>query len=307
MCLFPRFIKNAKYLPNKKNKGCPPTPRDWRVTFVPIGCGKCEECRKQKSRAWQLRLLEELRANEYNYFITLTFDDESLDKIANAAKTTESNAVATYACRHFLERWRKKYKKSCRHWFITELGQTNTERIHMHGIIFSKFPINNDILAELWKYGRTDIGNYCNARTINYIVKYVTKIDLTHKNYEPKILCSAGLGKKYLSSSRAKLNNFRGEDTRENVSLENGLLINLPIYYRNHIYTENQREKLWLNKLDKKEIYVLGQKFDISTEEGYERYIKYLQRKQTENTEKGYGNPKWTKQEYDIKIKKINN
>ena len=37
----------------------------------------------------------------------------------------------------YIERWRKEFKRSVRHWLITELGQTNTEHLHIHGIIWT--------------------------------------------------------------------------------------------------------------------------------------------------------------------------
>ena len=51
MCLYPRFMKNPKYKPNKKNGGNPPTITDKRVKYVPVGCGKCIECRNQKNES----------------------------------------------------------------------------------------------------------------------------------------------------------------------------------------------------------------------------------------------------------------
>ena len=38
------------------------------------------------------------------------------------------NAIAAYAIRKFLERWRKKFKKSLRHWLVTELGHNGIEK-----------------------------------------------------------------------------------------------------------------------------------------------------------------------------------
>ena len=34
--------------------------------------------------------------------------------------------------------------------------------------------------------------------------------------------------------------------------------LNLPIYYRNKIFTEEEREKLFLDKIEKGIVYVLG-------------------------------------------------
>ena len=56
MCLNPSYIKNRKYIPNKKNGGVVPPVSDMRVLYVPVGCGVCIECKKQKSRRWQIRL-----------------------------------------------------------------------------------------------------------------------------------------------------------------------------------------------------------------------------------------------------------
>ena len=47
MCLYPRLIKNPKYKANKKNGGIIPAISDKRVLAVPIGCGKCIECKKR--------------------------------------------------------------------------------------------------------------------------------------------------------------------------------------------------------------------------------------------------------------------
>ena len=47
----------------------------------------------------------------------------------------------------------------------------------------------------------------------------------------------------------------------------------LPMYYRNKIYTEEEREKLWIVKLDKEERWVCGEKVSIKGNE-YEEYNK---------------------------------
>jgi hypothetical protein len=138
MCLYPKLVDNPKYKANKKNGGVIPPIHDKRVLLVPVGCGKCIECRKQKKREWQVRLLEDIKTNKNGKFVTLTFDRESLEKLQDdvgyiSDNYVQNNAVATLGVRRFLERWRKKYKKSVRHWLVTELGHTGTERIHLHG------------------------------------------------------------------------------------------------------------------------------------------------------------------------------
>lgn len=294
-------------MPNQKNGGHVPYYKDKRTLYVPIGCGECIECRKQKARQWQVRLNEEITQHKSAQFVTLTLSDDSLNKIKDKIKDEELNVIITHAVRLFLERYRKKYKVSLRHWLITELGKTSTERIHLHGIIFRDTPISKEELEEIWQYGWTDNGKYCNARTINYIVKYVTKIDLKHKTYKAKILCSPGLGKNYLKN-KAGINKYKGTDTNETYRLPNGIRVNLPIYYRNHIYNESQRENLWIQKLDQQKIYVMGIECDISNEQGKQRYQRLLKTKQIQNIEMGYGDfsKEWKKQRYLLNFYKVN-
>ena len=117
MCLYPKLILNKKYSANKKNNGIIPTMMDERTKYVPIGCGKCIECMKQKSRDWQVRLTEEIKINKNGKFVTLTFNEESLTNLSNEIpewinENSRNNYIAKLAVRRFLERWRKKHKKA---------------------------------------------------------------------------------------------------------------------------------------------------------------------------------------------------
>lgn len=137
------------------------------------------------------------------------------------------------------------------------------------------------------------------ARTVNYIVKYVTKTDQKHKNYIPKILASnqPGIGSGYLKTLAFKKNKFNGKETNETYRLANGAKIALPIYYRNKIYTEEEREKLWIQKLDSGIRWIAGDKVQADDEEGIERLLEYHQRI---NAERGYGSPAtWKTKEYE--------
>lgn len=303
MCLYPKLITNRKYTATYKNGGRIPIMQDKRVEKVAIGCGNCIECRKQKARGWQIRLSEEIQHTTNGKFVTLTFSNEALTKLQEELQTNECNAVATIAVRRFLERWRKKYKKSVKHWLITELGHKNTERIHLHGIIFTD--VKNEEMQNLWSYGKTDQGRYINQRSVNYIVKYLTKTDLDHKNYKPIILCSAGIGKQYLERLQSQKNQYNGIHTDETYRLPNGRKVALPIYYRNKIYSEEEREKLWLQKLDKQERWVDGERIDISN--GMEEYNSKLEIAQCKNINLGYGSDEkeFKKQQYNTTVKEL--
>ena len=122
------------------------------------------------------------------------------------------NEIATIAVRRFLERWRKKYKKSVKHWLVTEIGGQRYEGIHIHGIIWTD---EKEDISKIWKYGHVFIGDYVNESTISYIVKYVNKTDEKHKEYNSKILCSSGIGRNYINRGDSERNRYKKEGTNE--------------------------------------------------------------------------------------------
>lgn len=310
MCLYPKLIQNRKYIKNKKNGGVIPAIRDNRVTAVPIGCGKCIECRKQKSREWQVRLLEDIRHNKNGIFVTLTFSNESITEIIKEIDLETyrgyelDNKIAKIAVRRMCERWRKEHKKSVRHWLVTELGHNGTENIHLHGIIWTDEGMKQ--IKKHWKYGyvypRTETEerhNYVSERTINYITKYISKQDDKHKEYKSVILTSAGIGRGYIEREDSKINKYKLNGTKETYTTRTGHEISMPIYWRNKLYNDDEREKLWLEKLDKGERWICGEKIDIK--QGEEEYYELLEYYRKKNERLGYGNntQDWNRKKYE--------
>lgn len=309
MCLYPKFVLNRKYTPNKKNQGNIPELKDSRTLYVPVGCGKCMECMKKKARGWQVRLHEDIRNNVRNAkFVTLSFSDKSLIELEKALDDELNgylldNKIATLAVRRFLERWRKTFKTSIKHWLVTELGQENTERIHLHGILYTDEP--KETIEKYWAYGNVWIGNYVNERTINYIVKYIHKADQKHKYYTPIILCSKGIGNNYLSRSDSSKNRYVEKNTDELYTTRTGIKLPLPIYYRNKIYSDEEREMLWLEMLDKNVRYVNKIKIDVSENEL--DYFNVLRDARLKNERLGYGNDEidWDKKRYEQQCRNL--
>lgn len=324
MCLYPSLMLNRKYTKTKKNGGIIPPIEDPRTKYVPIGCQLCMECRKQKAREWQVRLHEHIKTNTNGKFITLTFSNESIKKLCDYEKTFTDpktgeiykaklntlkgyeldNEISTVAMRLFLERWRKKYKKSLTHWVVTELGHKGTENVHMHGIVFTD--INIEDLRSIWGYGFVWAGyikngrleNYVNERTVNYIIKYISKVDILHKTYKSKVLTSPGIGRNYINTPNCKNNAYKGSGTDETYRTRQGYRLSLPIYYRNKIYSERERERLWIQKLDKQERWVCGERINIKySDQQYYDALKWHRRR---NIEMGYGsNEMWKRKHYE--------
>lgn len=310
MCLYPRLMMNPKYRKNKKNGGVVPAVSDKRVLYVPIGCGSCIECRKQKANNWLVRLNEDVKDFKNGKFVTLTFSTESLQKIYNADENLQKlkgydldNGILIYAVRHFLERWRKKYGKSLRHWLVSELGHGKTEHVHLHDIVWCD---DMNEVEKIWGYGfvwkgyevNGKFNNYVNGKTVGYIVKYITKLDLDHLNYKSLVLCSPGIGKGYVKKGFIE-NKFNEDRTNEGYRKDNGFKVGLPIYYRNKFYSDSQRERLWLLKLDKNERFVCGEKISVMNDDKEYNNLVMYHRRRSESL--GYPPPDfiWKKSEYE--------
>jgi hypothetical protein len=275
MCLYPKLIKNPKYKVNKKNNGNVPQVNDLRVLFVPIGCGQCIECRKKRANEWKVRLSEEIRTNHSGLFVTLTFSNKSWIRLTHlikkdcrksGAKMPEGydldNAIATRSIRMFFDRFRKGEENKPRYFLITELGHQGTENLHFHGIIFDTHP---KLIKKYWfNDDFVYFGYSMTEKTISYIVKYITKIDTDHPNYVSKIYCSSGLGAKYVERLDSKRNAYQKQDTNEEYRFKDGSKVCLPVYYRNKLYSDDEKENLWLYKLDEQKRYVLGSEIDVS-------------------------------------------
>ena len=304
---------NPKYEINAKNKGNVPTPTDERFRTIKLNCGWCKECRKELATTWQIRLTEEYKSNQNAEFVTLSFAPKEIAELEKEIHRTkykgiegddiDVNILAAFALRRFSERWRKENKKTPRYWMITELGHKNTERIHLHGIVWQKENENvKEQVEKHWKYGNIFIGQWVNEQTINYITKYITKLDNQHKGYKQRIFCSKGIGKEYIERN-GYIHLYNGEDTITTYRDKQGYKKKMPRYYVQKLWTEEEREKLWQIQLDKKITYIEKQKFTLENQDDLkyrERYLNTLKTTRRLNEENGFGNNETINRKYII-------
>ena len=276
MCIFPKIIENPKYKPNRKNKGIPPKPTDRRLKYIEIKCGRCPECRKAKTNEWKIRLIEELKVNPNAIFVTMTFSDESLRELQYEEKYP--NKAPGKAIELFRKKWYKMFRKPLRHFLITERGDQYTERIHLHGLIWTD--ISEEMFERIWRYGWVYFGYETSLKTINYIMKYITKQDEKHPEFMGKIFASKGMGKTYIDDFTKKTHQYKGENTREQYRLPNGFKTAMPQYLREKFLTSTEREELRLKKMDKGEKWINGYKILINSEEGRQEAYQALKHAQ---------------------------
>lgn len=274
MCLYPSIIENPKYAKSNENrKGI----KDYRLRWIQIPCGHCEECRRAKANEWRVRLMEEIKSNPKNIiFATLTFSEESLKRLEYDEK--EPNKAPQKAISLFRKRWWKKYKAPLKHWLITELGHDNTKRIHLHGIIWTE--LTEEQFEKEWGYGWIYFGYEVNERTINYIIKYITKRDEDNPEFNGKIFTSKGIGKDYINKNSLRRHRYQDRFTEETYRTDSGIKIALPTYYKQKLWTDQEREALRIIKEEKQTKYYNKTPIKVETTEQYKEYVnavKYWQ------------------------------
>lgn len=277
-------MRNPKYKPNKKNGGFPPKAIDDRLYFIEIPCGWCLQCKKKKAREWQIRLAEEIKRDGRARGVTFSFSDQSFRDLIYDAHTDDANTIAKLAIKRFRERWRAKNRQSIKHWFVTEIGGRGSERLHIHGIIWTNEPIKE--IEKRWGYGNVKEGEKVTPRTTSYMTKYMTKGNLEEKEYKAIVLPSPGLGSGWLKSEDAKKCKYvKDGKTREYMVTTKGQKVGLPDYYRKKIYTERERELLQLEKMDRGTRFVNG----VEMKEGTHEYYEAMRYRQMTNKQMGHG------------------
>ena len=95
-----------------------------------VPCGKCPACLENRRQDWAIRIMEESKNYDFNYFITLTYDENHYPK---------DNSVDKRAIQLFIKRLRKRLKAPIKYYCVGEYG-TKTRRAHYHVIVFNLSP-----------------------------------------------------------------------------------------------------------------------------------------------------------------------
>ena len=123
------------------------------------------------------------------------------------------------------------------------------------------------------------IGSFVNEKTVMYITKYMLKQNEHDRNFIGKVLCSKGIGCGYFRRKDAQNNAFNpGGKTSEVYRLRNGARIALPEYFRRKLYSDDERDKLWIEKQEKGYRYIMGEKVYVDDENTYNNLLEYYQR-----------------------------
>lgn len=192
--------------------------------YIEIPCGKCIGCRLAYSRAWADRCLLELKDHESAYFVTLTYDDDSVPRSLyadpNTGEAFEAFTLRKRDLQLFHKRLRKAIDYPIRFFACGEYGDS-TLRPHYHDIIFGlklndlKFYsrsnlgynyYNSAFLSKIWSKGHVVVGEVT-WDTCAYTARYVMKklkgqeaVFYENHNIEPPFVVMSrkpGIARKY--------------------------------------------------------------------------------------------------------------
>lgn len=147
----------------------------------------------------------------------------------------------------FMKRLRKFHSKQKDHvqkisyYACGEYG-SNNYRPHYHAIIFNT---SEEAVAECWQLGTSHIGKVTGA-SIAYTLKYINKgkVIPVHQNDDrvPEFsLMSKGMGSNFLTPKTIKY--FKNDIRIAYITIEGGVKIPLPRYYKNKIYSEHEQQQ----------------------------------------------------------------
>lgn len=160
-----------------------------------LPCGRCESCRSNYAEEWSVRCQLESFYHQYNYFVTLTYDDVHLP-------------YASYKdFRRFIDRLEGHgHKNKVAFLACEEHGELNG-RYHLHAILFmdkeltlcdevllGKFRhYHSKELSDAWTYGLHDVSLF-DLNCGRYVAKYTTK---SQDGFHGSIHMTRNLGKRY--------------------------------------------------------------------------------------------------------------
>lgn len=158
------------------------------IQFVDVPCGQCVGCRLERSRQWAMRCVHECTLWDDNCFITLTYDDASLeDWRKRNIKSSERYSVNVREFQLFMKRLRKSIGADVRVFYCGEYG-AKFGRPHYHAILFNydfddkyawsesngQILYRSPRLEKAWPFGYSTIGS-ATFESAAYCARYILK------------------------------------------------------------------------------------------------------------------------------------
>lgn len=197
---------------------------------IKVPCGRCLDCKIQRSREWTVRIMNEAEYHKGSLFVTLTFDEDSIN---------ERRSIDLKELQDYVKRLRDRvYPRKIKFFGCGEYGE-DKGRPHYHLIIFgieleehqlkkvkNGWHLLSGPCKDAWKFGivHADDVVYNSAR---YVLDYMLKEPpqrIVQGLTKPFQTMSRGIGKQYALDKEEKIKKdlgirYQGKD------------VGLPKYY----------------------------------------------------------------------------
>lgn len=228
-CKFPLLVQN-------------PAPTGF--SHIPVGCGKCYDCKKTTLSHWAFRLRKEDERAIKSHFVTLTYDTRHVPLSEKGLMTLRYSDVQKFMKRlriyHSRDSRLAEQKEPIRYFVVGEYGSLRN-RPHYHIIIFNA---DLEMIEKAWTQGQIHFGQVSGA-SVAYTLKYLdkdTKIPMFPGDDRVKEFrkMSKGMGENYLTPEMVR---WHQRNPLKNYVLQDGFKISLPRFYRERIFTPEERNQ----------------------------------------------------------------
>ena len=168
-----------------------------------LPCGQCTGCRIDRSKAWALRCMQELRAHDKSCFLTLTYDQDHLP---------DNGSLDHSHFQKFFKRLRQHVSPLKPRYFMCGEYGSLRGRPHFHAIVFGidfddktvwrksgsgLVLYRSPSLEQLWPFGHSSIGDvtwesaayvarYCMKKTTGAMASFVYTDSETGEIFKPE-------------------------------------------------------------------------------------------------------------------------
>lgn len=134
-----------------------------------VSCGKCPECQRAIKSDWIYRCDQQARATRYNYFVTLTYNNDHLPATEELAFRDMFN----------FRKALNSYLGTFAFFYTLERGELH-DRMHFHLLIYLDKPLSKDLIRHLWNRGFIK-RNAVTMKSIRYTCSYMFLNDNLNK------------------------------------------------------------------------------------------------------------------------------
>lgn len=206
---------------------------------IPVPCGRCPNCVKRRVSQWSFRLMQEAKSKDTisAHFITLTYDTTNVPLTPCGFMDLSKRHLQL-----FFKRLRKSLPgRKVKYYAVGEYGG-KSYRPHYHVILFN---VDINKIQDAWGLGSVHYGTLSPA-SVGYTLKYLSKpsrvpLHVNDDRIREFALMSKGIGKNYLTKQMVKWHLASLQD-RMYCNLEGGRKIAMPRYYKEKIYSKEQRK-----------------------------------------------------------------